>query len=80
MPAFVQVPETTVNKDDFASRNKDKIWLSWKVLAMERVTIAQGVNLSSDAQFRISILTAHSAHTGASLFWSEVVRHPAQAR
>lgn len=40
MPAFMQVPEAAVNKNDFVSRNKDKIWSSWKVLAMERVTIA----------------------------------------
>jgi hypothetical protein len=36
---LVQVPETTVNKDDFAPRDKDQVWLSGKVGAMERVAI-----------------------------------------
>jgi hypothetical protein len=40
MPAFVSVPKTTVNKYYFSSRNKDEIGLSWKVLTMERITIA----------------------------------------
>jgi len=40
MAAFVKVPETTVNKDDLAPRDKDKVWFSREVLAMERVTIA----------------------------------------
>jgi hypothetical protein len=31
MSALVHVPKTTVNKDDLASGDKDKIWLSWKV-------------------------------------------------
>jgi hypothetical protein len=80
MSAFVKVPEATMNKDDFAPRNKGKIRLSGKVLAMERVTIAQGMNRPSDAHFGIGILTTHSAHTVAPLFWREIVRHPARAR
>jgi hypothetical protein len=80
MLTFVQMPETAVNKDDFAPGNKDKIRLSRKVLTMERVPIAQCVNRPSDAHFRISILAAHSTHTGAPLSWCEVVRHPARAR
>lgn len=40
MAAFVQVPEATVNKDDSASRDEDKIWLTWEILAMERVSVA----------------------------------------
>lgn len=77
MAAFVQVPETTVNEDDFASRDKDKVWLPWKVLAMKRIAIAQGMCRLSDAHFRNSVLAPHSTHTGAPLFCREVVSHQA---
>ena len=40
MAAFVRVPETTVDKDDLAARDEDKVWFSREVLAMKRVTIA----------------------------------------
>jgi hypothetical protein len=40
MPAFMLVPETAVNEDNFLTRNEDNVGLAWKILAMERVTIA----------------------------------------
>lgn len=75
MTALMQVPETTVNKDDFASRYKDKVWLSWKVLAMERVSIPQGVNHLSNAHLRRRVFAPYGAHTGASLLCREVISH-----
>lgn len=61
--ASVVVPETTVNKYNFASRNKDEVWSSWKVLAMAYVTIAQGVSCGSDAHSRFSaIVPSRSCH------------------
>ena len=80
MAALVQVPKTTVNKDDFASRDKDEIWLSGKIFAMERVAIAQGVGRLSDAHFRNGVLAPHSTHTGDSLFRREIISHQAASR
>ena len=80
VPTFVQVPETSVDKNDFVSRNKDKVWLSWKGFAMERIPIAQRVNCFSDAHFRNSVLPAHRTHTGGSLFGRKIVSHQAVPR
>lgn len=80
MATFVHVPETTMNKDYFASRDKDKVWLSWKALTMERITIAQGVSRLSDAQFRNSVLAPHRPHTGDPLFCREVISHQGAPR
>src|SRR6185295_19197203 len=77
MPTFMKVPETTVNKNYFASRKKDKVRLSWEVLVMERVTITQSVSRLSDTHLRNRVLAAHGTHTGASLFCREVVSHQA---
>jgi hypothetical protein len=74
------MPETTVNKDYFAARDKDKVWLSWKIFAVECVAITQGVSGLSDADFGSSIPASHRAHAGAALFRRQVISHQAGPR
>jgi hypothetical protein len=38
------VPKATVNKDDLFSRNKNEVRFAWKILVMEFIAIAHGMD------------------------------------
>jgi hypothetical protein len=66
-PAFVAMPETSVNKDHFPEFRENEVRFARKVRRMEFEAITLGTNDSAYYQFRFRVLAANKRHLPAAL-------------
>jgi hypothetical protein len=64
MKAVVHMPKAAVHENDLSAGDEDKIRLSEKVLSVQSITIAHGVNETALDQFRSSVFVANRLHAG----------------
>lgn len=75
MAALMLMPETAMDENYLPVRNKNQVRLSRKISGVKRVTIAHGVDESSDEHLRGCILGPDGAHARATLFRRKGINH-----
>ena len=73
--AFMRMPETAVDKDNFAVSGKNHIRFTRKVFAMKRITITQTMDYRADKYLWTSVLVTDLRHIEGALLLCEYISH-----
>ena len=83
-PTVVEVPEATVDEDDFVAAGEDQVRVTRETSAaggaVQPVAVALGVKQSSDQQFGLGVLAADPGHVPAAPLGGQLVGHGLVAR
>lgn len=70
------VPKASIDENDFASFSKYEVWLSWEILCVQPVAIAQLMRKPPDNHFRLHIFGFYGGHVLAAPLRVDFI-HPA---
>ena len=74
--ALVLMPETSMDKDRFASARKHDIWTARKTVGVQTVAIAHTVQQRPHGHFRSSVLASYPRHVSAAIFLRKPIHSP----
>lgn len=69
------VPETSVDKDDFAPRREHDVWTSRQITALERVAVPKPMQRVPKQEFWLGVLLADLRHDEGAAFGFNVIGH-----